>query len=77
MFGKKIFALVFTGSIASSAKRRHLSYSEADFEVFVPQTRHVAPIRVKFGQKEGTESRISPLGVTIKVFGPQKLNFFC
>ena len=24
----------FTGSIASSAKRRYLNYSEADFEVF-------------------------------------------
>jgi len=26
--------LIFTGSIARSAKRRYLSYSEADFEVF-------------------------------------------
>ena len=25
---------IFTGSIASSAKRRYLSYSEADFEAF-------------------------------------------
>ena len=25
---------IFTGSIASSAKRRYLNYSDADFEVF-------------------------------------------
>ena len=28
--------LVFTGSIARSASRRYLTYSEADFEVFLP-----------------------------------------
>jgi len=33
-----------TGSIARSATRRYLSYSEADFEVFRPQGRHVAPM---------------------------------
>jgi len=31
-----------TGSIARSATRRHLSYPEADFEVFAPHGRHVA-----------------------------------
>ena len=43
---------VITGSIALSAKRRYLSYSEADFEVFAPQRRHVAPIGVKFGTED-------------------------
>jgi len=32
----------YTGSIARSAKRRYLSYSEADFEAFAQQGRHVA-----------------------------------
>jgi len=31
-----LFAII-TGSIARSAKRRYLSYSEADFEVFRPK----------------------------------------
>ena len=43
----------FTGSIARSAKRWYLSYSEADFEVFHPTGRHVAPMGVKFGTEEG------------------------
>jgi len=35
---------IFTGSIARSAKRWYLSYSEANFEVFAPEGRHVAPM---------------------------------
>jgi len=35
---------IVTGSIARSAKRRYLSNSEADFEVFRPTGRHVAPL---------------------------------
>ena len=51
-----IFAssLFFTGSIAWSATRRYLIYSEADFEVFRPAGRHVALMGVKFGMEEGT-----------------------
>jgi len=45
------FLLIFTGSIARSAKRRYLSYSEGNFEVFAPQRRHVAPMGVKFGMQ--------------------------
>ena len=33
---------------------RYLVYSEADFEVFALQGRHVAPMGVKFGTEEGT-----------------------
>jgi len=44
-----------TGSIARGTTRRYLIYSEADFEVFAPQGRHVAPLGVKFGTEEGTE----------------------
>ena len=33
---KRVWAWVFTGSIARSATQRYLSYSEADFEVFRP-----------------------------------------
>jgi len=35
---------IVTGSIVRSASRRYLIYSEADFEVFAPQGRHVTPI---------------------------------
>jgi len=42
--------IIFTGSIAQSARHRYLIYSEADFEVFFAlQERHVAPMGVKFG----------------------------
>ena len=34
---------VIAESIARSARRRYLIYSEADFEVFAPQGQHVAP----------------------------------
>ena len=45
--------LLFTGSIARSATRRYLIYSEIDYDVFAPQGRHVAPIGVKFGAEDG------------------------
>jgi len=35
---------LITGSIAWSARRWYLIYSEADFEVFRPQGRHIAPM---------------------------------
>ena len=35
-----------------------VNYSRADFWVFAPQGRHVAPIKVKFGTEERT---IGPL----------------
>jgi len=37
---------IFTGSIARSASRRYLIHSDADFEVFRPAGRHVAPMGV-------------------------------
>jgi len=40
--------LISTGRIALSAKRRHLNYSEAEFEVFRPALGHVALLRAKF-----------------------------
>jgi len=39
--------VVVTGSIARSAKRRNLSNSEADFEVFRPAGQHVTMMGVK------------------------------
>jgi len=59
---------VITGSIARSAKRRYLIYSEADFEV-----RRPASIAVKFGMEEqGTfthllHAKFHPIGATIRV----------
>jgi len=43
---------LFTGSIASSEKRRCISYSEADFEVFRP---------------DGAAPDFTPIGGTIRV----------
>ena len=59
---------------------RYLIYSEADFEVFAPQGRHVAPMGVKFGVDEGT---LCPLLLAKfhrhrckdKGVGPPKLKF--
>jgi len=47
---------------------RYLVYSEADFEVFAPQGRHVAPMGVKFGTEEGTSvPNSTPIGATTRV----------
>jgi len=59
---------VFTGSIARSASRRYLIYSEVDFEVFLD----VAPMGVKFGMEEGTKGpssmpNFTPMGATTRV----------
>jgi len=45
---------MITGSVARSASRRYLIYSESepDFEIFRPAGRHVAPMGVKFGKEE-------------------------
>jgi len=64
--------LLITGSIARSASRRYLIYSEADFEVFGPQGRHFASMEVKFGTEEATEgplllAKFHPIGATTRV----------
>jgi len=60
--------IIFTGSIARSANCQYLIYSEADFKVFAPQGRHVAPMGVKFGVEEGTSTPIfTPIGATTRV----------
>jgi len=40
-------SILLPGSIVRSAKRRYLSNSEADFEVFHPAGAHVAPMGMK------------------------------
>jgi len=55
---------VITGIMARSAKLRHLSYLEGDFEVFRQQGRHVAPMGVKFGL-EDFHAKSHPIGATI------------
>jgi len=64
--------VVFTGSIASSASRRYLVYSEADFEVFRPAGATHCIDGVKFGTEEGTEgpllrAKFHPIGATTRV----------
>jgi len=46
---------IFTGSIAHSAMRLYLSYSEADFEVIRPAQATRCTDGGKFGTEEGTE----------------------
>ena len=48
------FIFIFTGSIARSATRRYLSYSEADFEVFRPF-------------EDSLRAKFHPIGATITV----------
>jgi len=61
--------MTFTGSIARSAMRWYLSYSQADFEVFRPAGATPCTDGVKFGVEEGTEApcQITPIGATIRV----------
>jgi len=63
---------LITGSIALSASRRYLVYSEADFEVFRPAA---APMGVKFGIRSPPPRQISPHRCKDKGVGPQKLKF--
>ena len=46
--------IIFTGRICRRQLCRYFVYSRADFGVFAPQWRHVAPIKVKFGREERT-----------------------
>jgi len=64
---------LITGSIARNASRRYLIYSEADFEVFALQGRHVAPMGVKFGAE--LRAKFRPHRCNDKGVGPQKLKF--
>jgi len=71
---------IFTGSIARSATRRYLSYSEAVLRFFAPQGRHVALMGVKFGAEDGTEcpllhDQFHPHRCNDKGIGPPKLIF--
>ena len=53
---------VITGSIARSATRRYLIYSEADFEVFRPAgATRCTPMEVKFGMEERRGPKAPPL----------------
>ena len=55
---------LITGSIAGSASRRYLVYSEADFEVFRPAGATLCTDGVKFGT--GAVQNFTPIGATLK-----------
>ena len=58
----------FTDSIARSVMRRYLIYSEADFEVFAPQGRHVAPIGGEIWLGGASSApKFTPIGATVRV----------
>ena len=65
---------VITGSIARSATRRYLICSKADFEVFRPRGRQVAPMRVKWVGPL-LHAKFHPHWCNDKGVGPQKLKF--
>jgi len=59
---------LFTGSIARSTTLRHLSYSEADFEVFRPAGATRCTDGVKFGTKiPSAVPNFTPIGATVRV----------
>jgi len=65
-----------TGSIARSATRLYLSYSDADFEVFRPAGATRCTDGVKVGMEEGTEgllphAKFTQIGVTIRYRTPK------
>jgi len=49
---------------------RYLINSEADFEVFRTQGRHIAPMGVKYGMEEGMPN-FTPIGATTRVQNPK------
>ena len=59
---------VITGSIARSATRRYLNYSEADFEVFRPAgaTRCTDVVEIWLGGGD-LRAKFHPIGATIRV----------
>jgi len=68
----------FTGSIASSAKCRYISYSEADFEFFfAAQVQHVAPIGLAEIWHGGVNrsAKFHPHRCNSKGIGAPKLKF--
>jgi len=63
-------AAFINGSIARSATRRYLSYTEVDFEVYRPAAATRCNDGVKFGMEEGTVPSLpnfTPIGETISV----------
>jgi len=70
-YGFKFAFLFVTGSIAHSAKRRHLCYSEADFNVFRPAGGNTLHDGVKSGAEEAkvpsSVPNFFPIGAMIRV----------
>ena len=67
---------IITGSIARSATRRYLSYSEADFEIFRPAGATRCTDGGKFGVRRGptipsSTPNFTPIGATIRVKDPK------
>ena len=70
--------LIFTGSIAHSAIRLYLSYSEADFEVIRPKRQHIAPMGRNLPRMSNSSMpNFTHIGAKIRVQDPQNWNFYC
>ena len=69
--------LLVTGSIARSARRRYLIYSEADFEVFRPAgaTRCTDGDEIWHGGGDLLRAKFHPHRCKVKGIGPPKLKF--
>jgi len=66
---------VITGSIARSASRRYLLYSEANFDVFRPAGTTHCTNGSEIWQRSPPPRQISPHQCNDKGVGPQKLKF--
>jgi len=74
---KGLFSCLLPAALRAAQTCRYLVYSEADYEVFRPQGRHVAPIGVKFGMEDGPllPAKFHPHRCNDKGVGPPKLKF--
>jgi len=73
-----LLLLLITGSIARSATRRYLIYSEADFEVFRPTgaTRCTDWGEIWHGGGSSSMPNVTLIGATVRVQEPQNWNFY-
>ena len=67
--------MIVTGSIARSASRRYLLYSEANFDVFRPAGTTHCTNGSEIWQRSPPPRQISPHQCNDKGVGPQKLKF--
>ena len=66
---------IFTASHRKALAQRYLIHPGAILRFFVPQGRHVTPIRVKFGVEESTPN-FTPITAGMGAWGPKNFKIF-